>query len=165
MQHLLKFEGGYANTKDDNGGETFAGITRKYHPELKIWKSIDKEKNKKAYKPTEDEFQEIYQIYYLKYYSKVNADFLTDERLAYSLFDFAVNAGVVTAVKTLQKILGITVDGKCGQQTISTSNAQSHVFTKFVEARKCYYNSIVEKNPSQKKFQKSWLRRASFVFE
>lgn len=165
MNQLLKHEGGYANTKDDNGGETYAGITRKYHPELKIWKSLDKQKNKKAYMPTDDEWEEIDQIYWLKYYSKVNADFLTDERLAYSLFDFSVNAGVVTAVKTLQKILGITVDGKCGQQTISTANAQSHVFTKFVEARKCYYNSIVEKNPSQKKFIKGWMKRAEFTFE
>ena len=32
---------GYVNDKDDSGGETIYGITRRNHPELKIWNSID----------------------------------------------------------------------------------------------------------------------------
>ena len=42
VPHILKFEGGYVNDKDDKGGETFMGITRKNHPNLKMWDIVDK---------------------------------------------------------------------------------------------------------------------------
>ena len=43
---LIKAEGGYVNDPDDNGGETFMGITRKNHPNCKMWIVIDEYKKK-----------------------------------------------------------------------------------------------------------------------
>lgn len=163
IKHTLEFEGGYANVKDDAGGETFAGVCRKYFPTLKVWKSFDKlsdPKAKKAYKPTQEEWDEIYDVYYKKFYIPVKGDYFDNEELAFAVFDFGVNAGVGTSIKQLQKVLGITQDGKCGPQTIGTANAQSRVLPRFIEAKKAYYNAIVARKPSQKKFLKGWLRRA-----
>ena len=38
---LIFVEGGYVNDKDDKGGETFMGITRKNHPTAAVWEIID----------------------------------------------------------------------------------------------------------------------------
>lgn len=38
-------EGGYVNDKDDAGGETYRGISRKYNPTWQGWTMIDSYKN------------------------------------------------------------------------------------------------------------------------
>lgn len=42
---LIKHEGGYVNDPDDKGGETYKGIARKFNPDWKGWKIIDKSSN------------------------------------------------------------------------------------------------------------------------
>ena len=39
---IIANEGGYVNDKDDKGGETFMGITRKNHPTIYLWEVIDR---------------------------------------------------------------------------------------------------------------------------
>jgi hypothetical protein len=39
-----KFEGGYANDKNDTGGETYKGIARNYWPKWAGWKTVDASK-------------------------------------------------------------------------------------------------------------------------
>ena len=39
--HTQTNEGGYANNKADLGGETYAGISRKYHPKWSGWAIVD----------------------------------------------------------------------------------------------------------------------------
>ena len=59
----------------------------------------------------------------------------------------------------------LSVDGKIGIKTISEANSNNPktVLDHFIEERKKYYNSIVTKNPSQKKFLKGWLNRVEEV--
>ena len=42
----LGYEGGYSNDPDDAGGETYKGISRRYHPGWKGWALIDELKSK-----------------------------------------------------------------------------------------------------------------------
>ena len=41
FKKIIANEGGYVNDKDDKGGETFMGITRKNHPNILLWGIID----------------------------------------------------------------------------------------------------------------------------
>ena len=45
-------EGGYVNDKDDNCGETYLGISRKFNPNWKGWTIVDQVK--KQYKSIKD---------------------------------------------------------------------------------------------------------------
>lgn len=45
-----KFEGGYANDKNDSGGETYKGISRVHNPKWGGWKIIDSYKKKKIFR-------------------------------------------------------------------------------------------------------------------
>ena len=56
---------GYVNDKDDAGGVTVYGITRRNHPDLIIWKSLDDistVRERKRYKPSKEEMDEVYDI-------------------------------------------------------------------------------------------------------
>lgn len=165
MTILAKVEGKYANVKGDNGGLTYLGVCKKNHPTLSIWKSLESltEAERKKYEATDIEIEEIFNCYYLNYGKKINIDFIKDDKVAYLYFDFAVNSGVVTATKKVQQMLGIKVDGICGNQTIETINAQSRVYHRLMEVRKQFYDNIVKANPTQAKFIKGWYNRLSII--
>lgn len=151
---------GYVNNPNDSGGETCWGICRKNHPNLKMWKSLDECKGivaKRGYHLTEEELEEVYNVYYRQYYMKVNGEAYNDPRLALQVYDMAVNAGVKRAVMILQQLLHINVDGVAGRQTITCSNNRKGVFEAYVNARKNYYRSIGKGKNSV--FLKGWLKR------
>lgn len=152
---------GYVNDPMDNGGETVSGITRKNHPNLKIWEKLDtrtSERGKKVYRPSTEEWDEIHQIYYTNYYKKVNADSFNDEELALHVFDMAVNSGVYNASRMLQRVLGVPTDGMIGQRTLTTANMRKDTLQNFKDERKRYYNELARKKSNQK-FLKGWLKR------
>lgn len=46
---LAGFEGGWCNVQGDSGGETYAGIARRYWPDWPGWKLIDREKDHSSF--------------------------------------------------------------------------------------------------------------------
>lgn len=46
---LASFEGGWCNVQGDSGGETYAGIARRYWPDWPGWKLIDREKDHSSF--------------------------------------------------------------------------------------------------------------------
>lgn len=162
-EHVKKFEGGYANNVFDKGKETMCGCCRMYHPHLKVWNSLDAlrtKAEKKKYQPTQEEWNELYEVYYKNYWLPVKADYFDDINVSMQLADFGFGSGTVTAIKQLQKMLGITVDGKVGPQTIGTANAQPRVYQRLKETRDEFYRNIVRRDPTQEIFLKGWLRRS-----
>ncbi|MFZ8854170.1 MAG: putative peptidoglycan-binding domain-containing protein [Armatimonadota bacterium] len=89
--------------------------------------------------------------------------------LALALFDTAVNMGVGTAIKLLQRAINdllptdkwVTVDGKLGRQTlIATKTLDPYKLTlRLCDRREERYYAIVRANPTQRKFLKGWLNR------
>lgn len=61
-------------------------------------------------------------IYKSQYWNPCNGDKIKSQRIANLLVDWAVNSGVRTACKGLQRILGVTVDGIIGPQTLNAIN-------------------------------------------
>lgn len=169
-----RFEGLYAFNPADKGGETYAGIARKFWPKWKGWPLIDRIKehfgkdaktiNKYAQL---DPFlvKSISEFYKTNFWDTMKLDAITDQQLANTSYDFAVNSGVNRAAKTLQQsandtgLVTLTVDGHIGSKTIAAVNALSpvNVYTNYNRRREAFYRSIAKGNQTQ--FLKSWLNR------
>ena len=111
---LIKNEGGYVNDPDDAGGETYMGISRKSHPKNLIWNEyIDPIVNKykktktidKELKSNEDLTNCIKDIYKDEYWDKLNLDNIINKKLAFQLFDSAVNIGISATKKLYDKLV------------------------------------------------------------
>lgn len=155
---LLKFEGGIVDDPLDSGGFTNKGVT------LKTYRTIyGQEKTKQdLINITDEEWGYIFKIYY---WDKMKADFIKSQSVANMIVDWAFNAGVGTVSKKIQSIVGAKIDGCIGNQTIALINLcdAEELFEQIKEARKKFYKSIVERNPTQKKFLKGWLNRVEAI--
>jgi lysozyme family protein len=105
-------EGGYSNRATDRGGPTKYGITAKTLASHRGVGSVTANQVKNL------KIEEARDIYIGSYWAPSGGDVLPDG-LDYAAFDFGVNSGPLTAVKKLQEVLGITVDGWIGPQTRS----------------------------------------------
>jgi len=149
-------EGGYrlTNISGDKGGQTYAGLSRRANPDWNGWLVIDSGKS-----PTVDQVRSIYRA---NYWTPLKADQITDQSIASSLYDFAVNAGVKTAVKLAQVVIGVVPDGVVGQKTLAAFNNMEPSLFKlaFSIAKIARYEAIVSKDRSQEKFLLGWIRRS-----
>ena len=75
--------------------------------------------------------------------------------------DFAVNAGTVRSVKTLQSAIGVVADGVIGPRTMAAINGSNpkDLVNKFSDARTDFYQGIVARRPDQARFIRGWLNR------
>lgn len=128
LKRVLAYEGGYANDKDDAGGETYKGIARKFHANSIMWKEVDKVKASIKGNASSDMSKtatinkllacndivtkEVERIYKTEYWDKLHLDEMRSEKIAYQLFETAVNMGVSAAIKLAQKTLGLPQNGK-----------------------------------------------------
>ena len=141
---ILKNEGGYVNNPADPGGETNFGICKESYPDVDI-KSLTVDGAKVIYKRD--------------FWDKVHGDDIVDQNFATSLLDFAVNAGVGTAGKQVQKVLGVAVDGVIGQQTIHAINNTPNFSKGFAKGRADYYVALVTNKYTDIVFLKGWINR------
>lgn len=146
VTETLKWEGGYVSDPSDPGGETNFGISKRDHLGLDI-KNL-----------TVDQATAIYRDGYWKsLYSQIE-----NQDVASKLFDMGVNLGVGTAVKLLQEVLGVPVDGSFGPNTLFATNEQGEAILAPYKAKLVeYYQNLVVRNPNLSKFLNGWLRRAN----
>lgn len=155
---ILKFEGGYVNDPADSGGPTNKGVTlNTFRSVYGRTKTINDLKHM-----TENEWRHIFKSLY---WDKCKADDIADQSIANMLVDFAWHSGVTTAVKKLQKIVGVTSDGICGVQTIGAINSRyaPETFNLLKAARMKYLQCIVKNKPSQARFMKGWTKRVNAI--
>ena len=146
---ILKREGAATNDPLDKGGRTTFGISEKANPEA--WADG---------KVTEEEARAIY---YRKYVTGPGFDKVQDSHLQAQLIDFGVNSGPQLAIMRLQEIVGVTVDGILGVNTLAkvAETIDTRLLNnRFVASRVKMFGRIVNKNPSQLKFLSGWLNRA-----
>ena len=121
---MLKWEGGVSNDPADRGGLTKWGVTQATYDRYRRAKGLPPQS---VVKLTDAEMREIYWIYY---WQPVKGDEFAYP-LALALFDTAVNMGVGTAVKLLQRAINdllpqskwVAVDGVLGKQTIHAAKS------------------------------------------
>ena len=154
LRKILRLEGGYVNHKNDRGGCTNKGITlntfKQYYGSgmgCDDLKSI-----------SEDQAGEIYKK---GYWDPCWGDKIQCTKIAQIIVDWAVNSGVKTAIKNVQKIVGTTADGIMGPMTLKAINTycQKDLFFAIKKARQEFYENLVERDSSQKVFLKGWLNR------
>jgi lysozyme family protein len=107
------FEGKYSFDKDDPGGETYKGISRKMNKNFEGWKIIDNYKGGKNYPNIlegDKNLQELVEGFYKKnYWDEFRGNDLGEET-GEEMFDQSVNLGVKRAVEHLQRSLNILND-------------------------------------------------------
>ena len=148
VEKVLEHEGGYSKDRDDAGGETKFGISKRAFPDTNI---LDLTK------------ADAIKIYWEFYWKKFKIEMLP-EHLQGITFDMVVNKGG-RGVKILQKAANdknikdklITVDGRIGRMTAEA--CQNLEIDRVVAYNVLHYAKIVQKKPSQMKFWYGWFRR------
>ncbi|HET7819464.1 MAG TPA: glycosyl hydrolase 108 family protein [Bacteroidia bacterium] len=165
-QLVLQNEGGYVNDPNDPGGETYKGVARNIYSKWLGWTLIDLQKrqpNFPANLVNKAELNaEIEQFYRVNYWDKIKGDEIKDQRVANSIFDFAVNAGTTTSSLLAQKVVGVTEVGVLDADSLTAINNQSadQFISAFTLAKIARYISIVKKRPTSHKYFYGWIRRA-----
>jgi len=166
FEKMLGHEGGYSNDPDDLGKETYKGISRANHKNWSGWSLIDKYKGNPDFPSILNKDvqlqKEIEEFYRSNFWSPLNADQISNQTIATSIFDFSVNAGIVTSVRLIQSIVGTKVDGLIGEQTLKRINNLDfgYVQSAFTVAKIKHYTAIVKKRPANKKYFYGWVIRA-----
>lgn len=149
LHWVLDHEGGYVDDPKDPGGRTNLGVTQRTLA-MFLWRDV-----------TEQEMRDltvadVTPIYKKMYWDKVSGDTLP-AGVDHAIFDFAVNAGVGTAVKRLQRIVGVEADGLLGPKTLAavSENTPEHVIEELYKLRKVYYEGL----PTFTHFGRGWSRR------
>lgn len=140
---VIEREGGYVNHKNDRGGETKYGISKKAFPKEDI-KNMTKARAAALY----------LEHYWLPARCEALPAHLRDIH-----FDSAINHGVSRALRLLQRAAGVKVDGVIGPVTIAA--AQNVTIQAYVRERLRFINDIVTNDPSQKVFHRGWVKRVS----
>lgn len=145
FDRLIGHEGGYVYHPDDPGGETKFGITRRTAREQGYTGSMCDLTREEARK-----------IYKTAYWDRAKADNY-DFAIGYQLFDAAVNHGIGTAIRLLQRAVGVADDGVVGQVTLNAINSKtvSDVLALFNAERLEFYTKL----STWSSFGKGWSRR------
>lgn len=173
VEHTLEWEGGLVNDPDDLGGLTNRGIT------LKFFSTFCREVGYFPASPLRQilihmDRNEAVQIYHDTFWNWIQGDKIKNCTVALAIFDFFVNADQLRirkgvrksiVIRTVQKIIKVTVDGVMGPKTIEALNNynQKNIFDHLQEERKNYYLAIIEKRPRNKKFLRGWLKRMDSI--
>lgn len=158
QQFVLQWEGGLCEDANDAGGITKYGVC------LRFLKSIKPDATREDIINLTKE--EASQIFYTHFWKKCRCDELP-ERIAFALYDTAINVGVSQAVKLLQRSVCVKADGIIGDVTIQAVNRfvgegeEDKRLTDFLIRRKAFYTNLAAQKPSQKVFLKGWLNRTS----
>ena len=149
LETILHHEGGYVNHPKDPGGETNLGVTKKVYQEHGGTKDMK-----------DLLVEDVAPIYKKGYWDKMKCDDIPSG-LDLCLFDFGVNAGPGRAAKFLQQMIGTTVDGGIGPNTLAKleeyirENGEHEAVNKYQEMRQKYYEQLSTFDT----FGKGWTRR------
>lgn len=136
-------EGGYVNNPADPGGETKYGISKRFYPTLNI--SLLTRADAKA-------------IYLRDFWERGHMS-VFPPAVAFQVFDFAVNSGIETAIKKLQKALGVADDGSIGPVTLRAmgEKTSAQIIMLFVAERLDFWRSL----STWSSFGRGWAGRAA----
>jgi lysozyme family protein len=140
----LEWEGGLVDHPNDPGGRTNFGLSQRQFPDLDL-STLTR--------------QNAIAIYFQEYWVPIRGDELPPA-VAFALFDFAVNSGVSRAIRTLQRIVHVRVDGALGPKTLHALSFYSHVkvLSQIMQHRAELLLRLASK-PQFKPFARGWARR------
>jgi len=170
IEHIFELEGYISDNKNDSGGYTKYGISYQFvkdnlqrlqqlgfcKPTLTIKnciKNLDKETAKK--------------IYYEFFYKPLKLNSVDDFFIKAYCLDMAINMGVKTSIKILQKALndcgaGLKVDGIIGNKTLNVikKSDKNKLKIYLLKNRILYYIDVVKRRKENLVFLKGWVNRS-----
>jgi len=157
--HVLDLEGGFVDNKSDKGGKTNYGISDARDGKKDGLVDLDND-GKGDIPPQKLTKEQALEIYYKEYWQPCRCGELPPA-IAIFLFDAAVNHGVATACKMLQRKLNVLADGKIGHITIKAVNTKNldELLINLLTERAYFYHAIVQANSSQAVFLDGWFAR------
>lgn len=102
-------------------------------------------------------------IFDTQYWRKIKGEHISNESLALLCVDWVWMSGA-SAIKRIQKAIGVTADGIVGNITLNRLNSDPRwCFMRIWNARYNYYYNLIETNPSQRVFLRGWLNRLNSI--
>jgi lysozyme family protein len=143
FDRLISNEGGYVNNPADPGGETKFGISKRSYPTIDI-KNLTRDQTK--------------EIYLRDFWQRGQMDNF-DGAIAFQAFDAAVNHGIETAIRLLQRSAGVADDGHIGPVTIAAIKGKSitDMLMLFIAERIRFWTKLT----TWSTFGKGWANRAA----
>lgn len=160
---ILHYEGGYVNDKFDRGGETNMGITQPFLDTYKKKAGVNVDNVKNLTK------SDAIKLYKAEWDSR-GFGLLDNTDVMKLVYDFSVNSGPSTAIRSLQKVLNkkgcnLKMDGYIGDKTNQAVNAVDEKWLKkeLQKSRAEHCDSIVDEHPEQKRFVNGWFNRINDI--
>jgi lysozyme family protein len=153
-ERVIIEEGGrkLTNNANDNGKQTYAGISRKFHPTWPGWKHIDSGSTPPA--------QLVRDFYHATFWLPIQGDAILDQRVAEAIYSMSINSEAFR--KLAQVAVGVTPDGKFGAKTIVAINdTDPELFLyRFCVATIARYRDICVRDKTQRVWIIGWINRA-----
>jgi lysozyme family protein len=182
FEKTMKHEGFYSMDGIDRGGETYRGISRRFHPLWEGWKIIAEAQRDKRNFPSnvvdnEELSAMVRNFYYNFYWNRFQGDEIVHQNIAEELFDTSVNMGVHRAVGFLQRAINILAmrrgyttrdavseDGVLGPETLTALNelppkSVPVVYKMMNIFQANHYLDYINRDNNQARFLMGWLNR------
>jgi len=182
ITNVFGLEGVYSDDKDDKGGETVFGISRKNWPNLELWEIVDdikknvaadKFKAQLSYNPKIKNL--VVEFYKKEFWDKFCLDIFS-QRLSDEIFEQSINLGVTKCTKNIQTALNIlnrnatlwvdlVADGNFGHKTLSalrdaiSGGDEKYVFGCLNLLQGAHYLSL-----NNEKYIRGWIKRAQWNY-
>lgn len=156
LAHVLEMEGGFSNDPYDPGGPTNRGITLQVYANFK-GATLDAASRSRLISELKSIPDHTVRTIYRRRYFEPSGCVAFTAPLALMHFDAAVNHGVGAAIRMLQSIAGVTVDGEIGPETLAAIGARglSDLLDDYAETRRTRYRAL----PHFWRFGRGWLKR------
>lgn len=155
---ILRWEGGFVDDPDDRGGATNKGITIATYRFYRRQRGYTTTTVADLKNISDAEWADVLKSLY---WDKWQADKIVNQSIANILVDWVWASGSY-GIKLPQKMLGVTVDGIVGNQTLAAVNSYTppcELFEKIRQERIAFVNRIVAARPANRKFRRGWLNR------
>ena len=141
INRVLGHEGGYVNDRNDPGGETNWGISKRSYPNVRI-KELTR--------------NQAISIYYRDFWLRSGCEQFEDG-VGYQLLDSAINSGISQSIRFLQRAAGVADDGMLGpvSKNAITSMKEANLIMLF-NAERLEFMTKLKNWPNH---GKGWARR------
>lgn len=155
MTWLAGYEGGYVNHPKDPGGATNRGVTQRVYDAYRRAQGNQPQSVRHLLDEEHDE------IYLQQYWNPVWGNQLP-HGIDASVFDMAVHSGVSRAMKTLQRLLGVSADGVIGFITMTALQKATGTADGLIKLIKSYNerrHAFLKRLKTYATFGTGWRRR------
>ncbi|MDA8645650.1 hypothetical protein N9L46_04415 [Amylibacter sp.] len=149
LEMVLVHEGGYVNNKNDRGGMTNLGVTRRVYED---W--VDRPVSEQEMRDLTPE--DVAPIYRKNYADRIHFDSLPSG-LDWACLDWAINSGASRPAKAIQRAVGATADGVIGPKTLQlvAEKDPKFIIDYVYTVRQAFYKGLDD----FKHFGRGWSRR------